>query len=81
MFKPFNDEWEYWNINIDDYIDSDSNNIVAIGVCSGKLKVFENSASTKFVHVFTIDNNLITKIDNYDNIKMFYKVFNEFRKD
>lgn len=65
VFKRLGGEWEYWNLTEQKYYEAKSGEIIVTGRYKGKNKVTGKVINTQFVHMWTIEDGMITKFQQF----------------
>ncbi|HCY75541.1 MAG TPA: ketosteroid isomerase [Ignavibacteriales bacterium] len=65
VFKRLGGEWEYWNLTEQKYYEAKSGEIIVTGRYKAKNKATGKVINTEFVHMWTIEDGMITKFQQF----------------
>jgi ketosteroid isomerase-like protein len=65
VFKRLADEWEYWDLTEQKYYEAKSGEIIVTGRYKAKNKMTGKVINTQFVHMWTIEDGMITKFQQF----------------
>lgn len=65
VFARIGAEWEYWNLTDQTYYEANSGEIIVTGRYKAKNKETGKVINTQFVHMWTIEDGLVTKFQQY----------------
>lgn len=65
VFKRLGSEWNYWNLTNQTYYEANSGEIIVTGYYRAKNKITGKEINAQFVHLWTLDDGLVTKFQQY----------------
>lgn len=65
VFARLGAEWEYWNLTEQKYYEAKSGEIIVTGRYKAKNKTTGKIINTQFVHMWTLEDGLVTKFQQY----------------
>ncbi|HEX9252356.1 MAG TPA: nuclear transport factor 2 family protein [Ignavibacteriaceae bacterium] len=65
VFARIGAEWEYWNLTDQTYYEANSGEIIVTGRYNAKNKLTGKEISVQFVHMWTLNEGLVTKFQQY----------------
>jgi ketosteroid isomerase-like protein len=65
VFARIGAEWEYWNLADQTYYEVNSGEIIVTGRYNAKNKLTGKEISVQFVHMWTLNEGLVTKFQQY----------------
>lgn len=65
VFKRLSSEWNYWNLTNQTYYEANSGEIIVTGYYRAKNKITGKEINAQFVHLWTLDDGLVTKFQQY----------------
>jgi len=65
VFARIGTEWEYWNLSEQTYYEVKSGEIIVTGRYKAKNKMTGKVMNTQFVHMWTLNDGLVTKFQQY----------------
>lgn len=65
VFARIGAEWEYWNLTEQTYYETNSGEIIVTGRYKAKNKLTGKEISVQFVHMWTLNEGLVTKFQQY----------------
>ena len=65
VFGRIGADWDYWTLDIEDYLPSGDNRVVVLGRYNARHGVTGNEIDAQFVHVWTIENERVTAFQQY----------------
>ncbi len=65
VFMRLGAEWEYWNLTEQTYYEANSGEIIVTGRYKAKNKVTTKEINVQFVHMWTLNNGLVTNFQQY----------------
>ncbi len=67
VFARIGAEWEYWNLTDQTYYEVNSGEIIVTGRYKAKNKMTSKEINVQFVHMWTLNEGLVTKFQQYAN--------------
>lgn len=64
VFKRLGEEWEYWNVSIEDILDA-GKSVVVLGRYTGKFNRTGAMINAQFAHVWSLSNGKVSKFQQY----------------
>lgn len=65
VFARLGAEWEYWKLTEQTYYEAKSGEIIVTGRYKAKNKATGKEINTQFVHMWTLEDGLVTKFQQY----------------
>ncbi|MFN3873949.1 MAG: nuclear transport factor 2 family protein [Ignavibacterium sp.] len=65
VFAKIGAEWEYWNLTDQTYYEAKSGEIIVTGRYKAKNKLTGKEINVQFVHMWTLNDGLVTKFQQY----------------
>ena len=65
VFMRLGEEWEYWNLTEQTYYEANSGEIIVTGRYKAKNKITAKEINVQFVHMWTLNDGLVTKFQQY----------------
>lgn len=65
VFARLGAEWEYWNLTEQTFYEANSGEIIVTGRYKAKNKMTSKEINVQFVHMWTLNDGLVTKFQQY----------------
>jgi len=79
VFARLGAEWEYWNLTDQKYYEANNGDIIVTGRYKAKNKETGKTINAQFVHMWTLEDGLVTKFQQYADTQQVNKAMkNEY---
>ena len=65
VFARLGAEWEYWHLTEQSYYEANSGEVIVTGRYKAKNKTTTKEINVQFVHIWTLEDGLVTKFQQY----------------